>query len=81
MKNITLIILLLSASLNSNAFDASSIEGFLQIDNEWYIENIRSLGGDCNACQRYKVDTYKVVDDGLVVVDSRAPKWGAWERF
>ena len=28
MKNITLIILLLSASLNSNAFDASSIEGF-----------------------------------------------------
>lgn len=59
----------------------NEIVGFFQIDNEWYIENIRSLGGDCNACQRYKVDTYKVVGGGLVVVDTRDPKWGAYERY
>jgi hypothetical protein len=77
-------------TLNSpvNEFNASNrngseykIIGFFKIDNDWFIENIRSLGGECNACQQYKVDTYKVVDDGLVVVDSRDPKWGAWERY
>ncbi len=58
-----------------------NIIGFFKIDTDWYIENIRSLGGECNACQRYKVDTYKVVDDGLVVIDTRDPGWGNWKSY
>ena len=59
----------------------SKIIGFFKIDSDWFIENIRSLGGECNACQRYIIDTYKVVDDGLVVIDSRDPNWGDYERY
>ena len=77
-------------TLNSpvNEFNASNrngseykIIGFFKIDNDWFIENIRSLGGECNACQQYVIDTYKVVGNSLVVIDSRDPKWGAWERY
>ena len=57
------------------------IIGFFKIDNDWFIENIRSLGGECNACQQYVIDTYKVVDDGLVVIDSRDPNWGDYKRY
>jgi hypothetical protein len=59
----------------------SKIIGFFKIDNNWYIENIRSLGGDCNACMRYVIDTYKVLDGGLVVVDTRDPDWDDYQRY
>ena len=59
----------------------SKIIGFFKIDNDWFIENIRSLGGECNACQQYVIDTYKVVDGSLVVIDSRDPNWGDYESF
>ena len=42
---------------------------------------MNSKGRECNACQQYVIDTYKVVDDSLVVIDSRDPNWGAWERY
>lgn len=67
-------------ALNSpvNEFNATNrngseneIVGFFQVDNDWYIENIRSLGGECNACRQYVVDAYKVVNDSLIVVDTR----------
>jgi len=47
------------------------IVGFFKIDNDWFIENIKSLGGECNACQQYVVDTYKVVNDNLIVIATR----------
>ena len=40
-----------------------------------------TLRGECNACQQYVIDTYKVVGESLVVIDSRDPNWGAWERY
>ena len=57
------------------------IMGFFKIDNDWFIENIRSLGGECNACQQYVIETYKVVDDSLVIIDSRDPNWGDYKRY
>ena len=57
------------------------IMGFFKIDNDWFIENIRSLGGECNACQQYVIDTYKVVGDSLVVIDSRDPNCGDYKRY
>ena len=77
-------------TLNSpvNEFNASNrngseykIIGFFKIDNDWFIENIRSLGGECNACQQYVIDTHKVVGDSLVVIDSRDPNWGDYKRY
>ena len=50
----------------------SKIIGFFKVDNDWYIENYRSLGGECNACQRYVIDTYKIVDDELIVIESKS---------
>ena len=50
----------------------SKIIGFFKVDNDWYIENNRSLGGECNACQRYVIDTYKIVDDELIVIESKS---------
>ena len=57
------------------------IMGFFKIDSDWFIENIRSLGGECNACQQYVIETYKVVDDSLVIIDSRDPNWGDYKRY
>ena len=56
---------------NNRKGPESKIIGFFKIDDDWYIENLRSLGGDCNACMRYVVDTYKVLEGDLVVVDTR----------
>jgi hypothetical protein len=56
---------------NNRKRPESKIIGFFKIDNDWFIENIRSLGGECNACQQYVIDTYKVVGDSLVVIDTR----------
>jgi hypothetical protein len=61
---------------NNRKGPESKIIGFFKIDNNWFIENIRSLGGECNACQQYVIDTYKVVGDSLIVIDSRDPNWG-----
>ena len=47
------------------------VVGFFRMADDYYIENIRSLGGECNACQQYVVDTYKVDNNNLVVVDTR----------
>ena len=66
---------------NNRKGPESKIIGFFKIDNDWFIENIRSLGGECNACQQYVIDTYKVVGDSLVVIDSRDPNWGDYRRF
>lgn len=57
------------------------IIGFFKIDGDWFIENIRSLGGQCNACMEYVIDTYKVTGDDLVVIDSRDPNWGNYQRY
>ena len=35
------------------------------------MENIRPLSGDCNTCMTYNIDTYKVIDNGLILVNSR----------
>jgi len=66
---------------NNRKGPESKIIGFFKIDNDWFIENIRSLGGECNACQQYVIDTYKVVGDSLIVIDSRDPNWGDYRRF
>ncbi len=66
---------------NNRKRPESKIIGFFKIDNDWFIENIRSLGGECNACQQYVIDTYKVVGDSLVVIDSRDPNWGDYQRY
>lgn len=48
------------------------VVGFFKSGDDWYIEDIRSLGGDCNACMQYIIDTYKVTNSTeLVVIDSR----------
>ena len=47
------------------------VVGFFKLGDDWYIEDVRSLGGDCEACQQYVVDTYKVNDSGIKVVDTR----------
>ncbi len=56
---------------NNRKRPESKIIGFFKIDDDSYIENLRSLGGDCNACMRYVIDTYKVLEGDLVVVDTR----------
>ena len=66
---------------NNRKGPESKIIGFFKIDNDWFIENIRSLGGECNACQQYVIDTYKAVGDSLIVIDSRDPNWGDYRRF
>jgi len=45
--------------------------GFFKVADDYFIENLRPLGGECNACQQYVVDTYKVDNNNLVVVDTR----------
>jgi len=40
---------------NNRKGPESKIIGFFKIDDDWYIENLRSLGGDCNACMRYVI--------------------------
>lgn len=58
------------------------IVGFFKLkDGKYYIENLRSLGGDCNACMRYVVDTYKVVDAGLEVIDTRDYNISDYKRY
>ena len=59
----------------------SKIIGFFKVDNDWYIENNRSLGGECNACMRYVIGTYKVLDGDLVVVDTRDFNISDYEMF
>lgn len=56
---------------NNRKGNEYKVIGFFEIDKNYYIENLRSLGGKCNACQQYVVDTYKVVNDSLIVVDTR----------
>lgn len=59
----------------------SRIMGFFKVDNEWHIENVRSLGGECNACMQYVIDTYKVVGSELVVIDTRDFDINDYERY
>lgn len=48
------------------------VVGLFKSGNNWYIEILRSLGGECNACIQYVVDTYKITDSGeLVEINSR----------
>ncbi len=56
---------------NNRKGNEYKVIGFFESDKNYYIENLRSLGGKCNACQQYVVDTYKVVNDSLIVVDTR----------
>ena len=42
---------------------------------------MNSKGRECNACQQYVIDTYKVVGESLVVIDSRDPNWGDYKRY
>ncbi len=66
---------------NNRKRPESKIIGFFKIDDDSYIENLRSLGGDCNACMRYVIDTYKVLDGNLVVVDTRGFDISDYEMF
>ena len=66
---------------NNRKRPESKIIGFFKIDDNSYIENLRSLGGDCNACMRYVIDTYKVLDGDLVVVDTRDFDISDYEMF
>lgn len=59
----------------------TEIVGFFNINNRWYIENLRSTGGECNACQSYVVDTYEVIDTELVLVDTRDYYIDKYERY
>ena len=56
------------------------IIGFFKIDGKDYIENIRT---DCNTedCRQYVIDTYKVIDGSLVVVNTRDYKIDDYKRF
>jgi len=59
----------------------SEIVGFFKSGDEMYIENIRSLGGECGACQRYVVDTYKVTGGDVSVVGTRDFDITDFERY
>lgn len=47
------------------------IAGFLRLYDDYYIEALRSLGGECNSCQKYAIDLYEITDDSVVLVNSK----------
>lgn len=55
--------------------------GFFQIGQSYYVENLRSLGGECMACMRYVVDTYEATDRGLQRVNVRDWDISSYQRF
>jgi len=57
------------------------VVGFYGEDDSIYIETIRSVGGQCNACQQSVVDTYKVVGNELIVINERMFDIGNYERY
>ena len=55
--------------------------GFFRIGAKSFIENLRSLGGECNACQKYVVDTYEISNEGIKIIDTRAFAIDSYKRF
>lgn len=47
------------------------IMGFFKIHGENHIESLRSVGGECNACTQYVVDTHKVTQNKVTKINTR----------